>query len=253
MERVIKTNLLLETADQVSSRIVKRFPQSGLSRVAAEVVQITKEAVKRAELIGRPYPALRAGLVVLAVTALALIWWEIRGHESEVFTVAWLRQFLDATKGSAAYLGAIAFFIITIEIRLKRRRALKAVHELRAMAHIIDMHQLAKDPERLGSKEEPVLVSGRPMSADDMYRYLHFCSELLAFVSKIGHLYVQNFADAPTLAAVDQFENLATGLSSKIWQKIMLLERLPSDAREVIHVEATTAGMADSARHCPKP
>ena len=32
--------------------------------------------------------------------------------------------------------------------------------------------------------------------------------------------------DAPALAAVDQFENLATGLSSKIWQKLMILDRM---------------------------
>ena len=28
-------------------------------------------------------------------------------------------------------------------------RALKAIHELRSIAHIIDMHQLTKDPERI--------------------------------------------------------------------------------------------------------
>ena len=67
------------------------------------------------------------------------------------------------------------------------------------------------------------------MSAEDMCRYLHYCGELLALVSKVGHLYVQDFADPATLAAVDQFENLTTGLSGKIWQKIMLLERLPVD------------------------
>jgi hypothetical protein len=36
---------------------------------------------------------------------------------------------------------------MTIETRVKRRRALRAIHELRSIAHVIDMHQLTKDPE----------------------------------------------------------------------------------------------------------
>ena len=41
------------------------------------------------------------------------------------------------------------FFLVTIETRIKRRRALHAIHELRSMAHVIDLHQLTKDPDRL--------------------------------------------------------------------------------------------------------
>jgi hypothetical protein len=156
-------------------------------------------------------------------------WWEFRGQDGRLLAVDRVMQFLDATKGSAAYLGVVALFLVTLEVRLKRRRALQAVHELRALAHIIDMHQLAKDPDRLGRGPAGALPSGRPMTVADMCRYLNFCTALLALVSKVGHLYVQDFPDPPTLAAVDQFENLATGLSEKIWQKITTLERLSDD------------------------
>jgi hypothetical protein len=88
------------------------------------------------------------------------------------------------------------------------------------------MHQLTKDPDRLGDLASPLNVAGKPMDADAMGRYLHFCTELLAVASKVGQLYVQDFSDSPSLAAVDQFENLATGLSSKIWQKLMILNRV---------------------------
>ena len=43
--------------------------------------------------------------------------------------------------------GAGVFFLMTLETRVKRRRALEAIRELRAIAHIVDMHQLTKDPE----------------------------------------------------------------------------------------------------------
>jgi hypothetical protein len=228
MERVLKKEKLLETAERLSQRIGERFPNSGLSRVAAEVVQVTKEALVRAERIKRPNLWLRAGLVLLAVIAVVGIVRYLQTYWAGHAEVT-LFQFLDETKGAAAYLAAIALFLVTLEVRFKRRRALQAIHELRAMAHIIDMHQLAKDPDRLGTPGGPLLASGRVMSADDMGHYLNYSTELLALVSKIGQLYVEGFADATVLAAADQFENLATGLSSKIWQKIMILERIRSD------------------------
>jgi hypothetical protein len=108
------------------------------------------------------------------------------------------------------------------------------------MAHIIDMHQLTKDPDRLGRDEGPRMACGRLMTADEVSRYLHYCTELLAIVSKIGQLYVQGFADAAVLAAVDQFENLATGLSRKTWQKIMILDRIQAPC------EPAAAGMQEA-------
>jgi hypothetical protein len=82
------------------------------------------------------------------------------------------------------------------------------------------MHQLSKDPDctpRAGNT---------PYNRESMLQYLHYCTETLAILSKIGQLYVEDFHDGTTLAAVDQFENLATGLSQKIWQKIMILSEL---------------------------
>jgi hypothetical protein len=65
-----------------------------------------------------------------------------------------------------------------------------------------------------------------------MWQYLNYCTELLAIITKLGQLYVEDFPDGTTLAAVDQLENLGTGLSQKIWQKIMILERLRSEEEE---------------------
>jgi hypothetical protein len=229
MKRLLREDKLLETVEQIRGRIAERFPESGLSEVAAEIVQITREALVRAEAIRRPNWWLRGGLVVLLLIAVAGVVTYVETGTGQPLVPSVL-QFLDAAKGSAAVLTALAVFLVTLEARLKRRRALQAVHELRAMAHIIDMHQLAKDPDRFGHPTQPIIVSGRPMDADAMGRYLHFCTELLAVVSKIGQLYVQDFLDAGAQTAVDQFEGLATGLSSKIWQKLMILERIRADA-----------------------
>ena len=121
--------------------------------------------------------------------------------------------------------------------RVKRRRALKAIHELRALAHIIDMHQLTKDPERVMSPGgETASSPKRKMKPFALGRYLDYCSEMLSIVGKIAALYVQNFDDNVVLASVNEVEALTTGLSRKIWQKIMILhspiQRSPTDFKD---------------------
>jgi hypothetical protein len=62
---------------------------------------------------------------------------------------------------------------------------------------------------------------------------------MLALVAKVGALYVQDFPDQIALQAVDQIEDLASGLSRKIWQKIMILDR-------IIGEQQALAGMIQS-------
>ena len=61
------------------------------------------------------------------------------------------------------FLGIAIFFLLTIETRLKRRRALAALHQLRSIAHVVDMHQLTKDPEQLLSN--PPATASSPARA----------------------------------------------------------------------------------------
>jgi len=103
---------------------------------------------------------------------------------------------------------------------------LKAIHELRAMAHIVDMHQLTKDPESYFSPGAASPTPRRRMTPFELNRYLDYCSETLALVSKIAALYVQDFQDSVLLDAVDDIEDLVAGFSRKIWQKITILETL---------------------------
>jgi hypothetical protein len=122
--------------------------------------------------------------------------------------------------------GAGVFFLTTVDARLKRRRGLRALHQLRAIAHIIDMHQLTVDPEQLLSGSGGTASSPRrELSAAELGRYLDYCSEMLALTGKVAILYVAEFDDPVVLDAVTEVENLTTGLSRKVWQKRMVLHR----------------------------
>ena len=136
---------------------------------------------------------------------------------------------LEAGINDVVLIGAAIFFLLTIETRYKLARALKALHELRSIAHVIDMHQLTKDPHRITQKGKSVFVPGREspklnMTPFLLRRYLDYCSEMLSLTGKIAAVYNQAFDDGVATAAASELESLTTGLSSKIWQKILILE-----------------------------
>jgi hypothetical protein len=133
-------------------------------------------------------------------------------------------QVLESGINDVVLIGAGVFFLLTLETRIKRHRALGAIHELRVMAHLIDMHQLTKDPEWVLERgRETGVLPPRRMTAFELSRYLDYCSEMLALTGKVAALYIQDFEDSVALAAVKEVEDLSNGLSRKIWQKLMIL------------------------------
>ncbi|MCP3917588.1 MAG: hypothetical protein GY711_18745 [bacterium] len=102
---------------------------------------------------------------------------------------------------------------------------MKGLHELRSLAHVVDMHQLTKDPEALRGNLGPTESSPeRGMTDAEMTRYFDYCCETLSLIAKIGAIYIEGQSDQAVVTAVDEIEELTTGLSRKIWQKIMLLQ-----------------------------
>ncbi|HEU0051837.1 MAG TPA: hypothetical protein VFQ39_01625, partial [Longimicrobium sp.] len=145
---------------------------------------------------------------------------------TEGVNVADFLQAVEAGLNDVVLIGAAIFFLVTVEARIKRRRALGFLRELRAVAHIVDMHQLTKDPGaavQVGSNTPS--SPRRTLTPYELSRYLDYCSEMLALDSKLAALYAQNFDDPVVLAAVDEVETLCTGLSGKIWQKLVILNR----------------------------
>ena len=157
MKLQLREDRLLETVKKVGQQIRTRFPDSGLSKLADDVVLITRDALVRAAAIRRPNLWLRAGLGLVAVIAIGGVVAYAQSRPDGRTTWQTALSFFDEAKGSAAVLTAAAIFLVTLETRLKRSRALRAVHELRAVAHIIDMHQLTKDPDKLGDPAGPLM------------------------------------------------------------------------------------------------
>lgn len=217
---------IVATSAALAQRVEERFPGSGLAAVAGELHRVAQSVQQRAVDIARPRIALRivvAGVICLLVVILVAGPWYARIPSS--FALPELVQVSEAALNLIVLIGGAVFFLVTVERRLQRQRVLAAIHELRALAHIIDMHQLSKDPQRV-LEPKFVLTPSSPQTRFDAFalsRYLDYCGEMFSLTGKLAALYTVQLDDPVIVAAVNDIETLTTGLSRKVWQKIVLL------------------------------
>ncbi|MCC6785810.1 MAG: hypothetical protein IT457_23385 [Planctomycetes bacterium] len=226
--RQLDPERVIATIARLRDRIRERFPAASLAELADELLSVARDHARRSERIRRASPLLRAlcGMLVLAaVAALVLAVATVHPRLGDDWPWSEVIQSLEAALGALFFLGAGVVFVMSLESRARRRRCLEAIHEMRAMAHIVDMHQLTKDPERIGDRSRDTESSPRrELDAFALSRYLDYCSEILSLIGKLAALYVQGFHDPVAIEAVDDVEDLTNGLSRKIWQKITFLD-----------------------------
>jgi hypothetical protein len=227
----LDASLIVETLERLRVRVSERFPKSGLAQLCGKLVVTGRATAARAEELSRPYFGLRilGALVVVIAVVLQIelashIDWSALRRNTDVLGMS---QALDATVNLLILAFGGLWFMLTLEQRLKRRLILRALYELRSYAHIVDMHQLTKDPTVVlsggaATSSSPV----RQMSEFELSRYLDYCSEMLALIAKLAALYAARTQDETIIEAVNDLEDLTSNLGRKIWQKIMIISQL---------------------------
>ncbi|MCP4005431.1 MAG: hypothetical protein GY725_14660 [bacterium] len=228
MAQKLDPSEIIETVELLQRRIVERFPEANLGEFCGEVLGVARKAELRTAWIRRPILVLRIAVSLLILGFLSILI-RIGLGVAPLTADPSIGDFVQSTEAflsTSVIVGAGAVFLASLELRIKRRRALAAIHELREMAHIVDMHQLTKDPappksERPDTESSP----DRSLSSYELSRYLDYCSEMLALLSKIGALYARDLNDAVVLAGVDSLQGLVDGLSQKVWNKMNIVNR----------------------------
>lgn len=223
---------IIQTSKVLAERVRSRFPDASLCDQAEGLVYLAERARVRSDEIAKPIGWIRLlyavlGLAVVVGLIAAPLTLETNTQDRDLLD--WI-EILEAGINDIVLLGAGLVFLVTLEGRIKRRRTLRELHQLRSFAHVIDMHQLTKDPHRvIGAPDDGVVTPIKTeLTPYQLSRYLDYCSELLAISGKVAALYVQQFDDQVVLESVTEIETLTTGLSRKIWQKMMvLLEAYP--------------------------
>lgn len=224
----LKLDRIVATIAQLQRRIAERFPDSGLSKVAGELHRLGSDEEHLLLRMRRPIWILRIGAalgiagLLLIVALLGTVAFRVSTH---VQSITDLLQASESAINDVVVLSLAIYFFLSLETRVKRTRALRALHKLRSIVHIVDMHQLTKDPEHVVAPARTTASSPeRTFTRFELSRYLDYCSELLSLASKLAAVYVQYLNDTVVLDAVNDIETLASSLSNKIWQKIMILD-----------------------------
>lgn len=235
--RKLEAALILKTLLRLKARVHDRFPERGLDVVCGDLVAVAKETARRVEHTRRSAILLRIGVGMVLLAAAAVAWplvALIGPMAIELIqypqTAALLDEPITAMSAfeSAVNLVILAslaiWFLVSLEIRWKRRQILKHLHELRSFAHVVDMHQLTKDPVSILNPGERLPSSPvRDLTPFQLARYLDYCVEMLSLIGKLAALYAEHTDDAQVIEASSDIEDLTTNLSRKIWQKIVII------------------------------
>ncbi len=224
-EIILKSTKVTETVTKLEKRIHDRFPDSNLYQICKQLHQFAVQTEGTILKIKRPNILIRC-LSLLAICGLIAtitsVFISLRGVDK--LSVTEFIQTSEAGANLLIFLSISFYFLWTLELKIKRSKAIGALNKLRDLAHIIDMHQLTKDPD--GIAKGAIITPNSPkreMSAYELGRYLDYCSEMLSIISKLGYLYIARFQDPIATKSSNDLETLTTGLSRKIWQKIIIL------------------------------
>ncbi len=220
------------TAVRLVERMTARLPDRNLVRVGDEVVRLIDDVASgSSEIRGRLRAArvasrvLLAVVVVLAGVVFALALRDARDEQALANSFDWL-PLIEAGINDLVFIAIAVFFLHSVPDRLERAHTLSLLHRLRSLAHIVDMHQLTKDPERLRGSYVPSSRSADvALDRGQMEAYLDYCSELLSLIAKAAALCAEESQDSVVLDTVSTIETLTTDMARKIWQKIALLPR----------------------------
>lgn len=225
--RRLNSDSIVRTIDRLSKRISERFPGRGLAAVGEEFASLAQEEVGLAETLTRPRFGLRVLvtlLILASVIAIAYLGWTYRNEMGSDDALTKFES-LEALINIVLLSGAAIFFLLNLEARQKRSAVLARIDQLRSIAHVIDMHQLTKDPTvELYNASATPSSPDHDLTGDQLVRYLDYCAEMLALTGKLAALYLEFIKDPVIIATVNDFETLTSDLSRKVWQKISVLE-----------------------------
>lgn len=227
-------NRIIDTIDTLHRRIAERFPDSGLSAVCAELAGLARSTATTAQRLAKPNLWFRGAVVAVLIVGLGtqLFFARTLTFSAPSADAVNVLQGLEAAVNLLLLMGAGIWSLLTLEERMRRRHMLSALHALRSIAHVIDMHQLTKDPTiLLGNYHRRTAAStARAMSEFELTRYLEYCAEMQALTGKLAALHAENMRDPVVIEAVNDIEALTTNLGRKIWQKITIIRQLVDSA-----------------------
>jgi len=220
---------IANAAAKLEARIRARLPGRRLADVAERLSKMVPEihdgfdtSYHRFQVTRWWSRALSALIVVVTIVTLLVAFRDqVRSgnlHPRDLVPLA------ESTINDLVFASIAVFFLWALPERRERRTLVGLLHQLRTLAHVVDMHQLDKDPEQARADYVPTDKSPpNRMNAEELHHYFDYCSELVSLIAKTAALCAERTSDPVVLGTVSNLETLAAQMSQKIWQKISLL------------------------------
>jgi hypothetical protein len=220
---------IVNAATKLEARIRARLPGRRLADVAQRLAGMVPEihdgfdTSYHREQVTRLWSRALSGLIVVATVVTLVL--AIRDQvDSGNLHPRDLVPLVESTINDIVFAAIAVFFLWALPERRERRTLVGLLHRLRSLAHVVDMHQLDKDPEQARADYVPTEKSPpNRMNAEELHHYFDYCSELVSLIAKTAALSAERTSDPVVLGTVSNLETLAAQMSQKIWQKISLL------------------------------
>jgi hypothetical protein len=199
------------------SKICESFPEASLRHTSLTILTIALEIPSTIKwIMKRNYFVMITLFLLFATVGSGLYYtWKNMNITFSGVNIAEFAQMFDASFSFLVLLGSGAYFLFSYQSRARKQKLVRAINKLIGLTHVVESHQLTKDPDHNPYKDSKMLA-----------KYLNYCTDLLALISKIGFLYVQALNEPEAQSIEGDLETLTSGISRKIWQKIMLVGRL---------------------------
>ena len=222
------------TLAELRKRMLEAVGRRGIVDICDEIDRLAKVSKVRCMRLARVdwgrrcLPWLHA-LVILVIAAVAILDPEFRtrftnlafSHGGQDHSWLIFPASLTLQIPAAWIFGSL----VNLERSAKRKRALRYLHEIRSVIHIVDMHQLSKSPHQSLTVPEGAYM---PLSPEKLLPYLRFCIDLLSLTSKVAALYAESSEDPLVIECVSDLGELTSNLSGEIWQRIGIIQNLKS-------------------------
>jgi hypothetical protein len=225
----LEAHYIAHAASKLEDRIRARLPGRRLADVAHRLSEMVPDMhdrfstsfirYRRARLLSRA-----ASVTIVVASLVALVFALKDPALNGVDNSSDLVGLVEGIVSDLVYASIAVFFLWALPERRERRTLLLLLHQLRSLAHVVDMHQLDKDPEQ--AREDYVPTAKSPpnrMTAEELHHYFDYCSELVSLIAKAAALCAEHSSDSVVLTTVSDLETLSAQMSQKIWQKISLL------------------------------
>ncbi len=122
MYRELDSQRILDTTRTLSQRVAERFPDSGLGRVAGELLATAEESEVRLQRLRRPHWPMRlgVGVAIAALVAIAVAAALTVQLTPGIGGMGEVLQTLEAGINDALFIGLAIFVLVSLEGRFKR-------------------------------------------------------------------------------------------------------------------------------------